>query len=300
MRPPRLRPGDLVALVAPAGPVPPRLVDQALSTVDSWGLEKWVGPCVRGRHPGFGYLSGTDADRAAEFTEAWLRPEVSAVLAVRGGYGCLRMIDLIDWDALAACPPKILGGSSDITVLHEAVATRLGLTTVFAPMLSTDFFDDKAAENLRATLFEPESTLVLATGEELVPGTAKGPTVGGNLSLLAGTIGAPEHRPAEGGIAVLEDITEEPYRLDRFLSQLLRSGWFDGVAGIALGAWTDCGPLDRVKALMADRLAPLGVPIGWDMGFGHLPGSPTIPLGVPATLAGGTLRLDVPALAQVS
>ncbi|WP_216204455.1 S66 peptidase family protein [Amycolatopsis aidingensis] len=299
-RPRRLEAGDTVALVAPAGPVPKRLLDHAVAVLESWRLSVKLYDSVQASDTTFGYLAGTDAVRAADFQRAWLDPEVTAVLAARGGYGCSRILDLIDWPRLRTAGPKLLAGSSDVTALHEAVRTHLGLVTLFSPMPATTHFDLAAGEHLWRTLFCPDSTLVLSgpRAEALVPGSAGGVTVGGNLSLLTASLGAPEHLPARGGIAILEDVTEELYRLDRMLTQLLRTGWFDEVAGIALGSWTDCGPQAEVRALMLDRLAPLGVPILWELGFGHHAGALTVPLGLPARLDAdaGTLTLDGPAL----
>jgi muramoyltetrapeptide carboxypeptidase len=140
-----------------------------------------------------------------------------------------------------------------------------------------------------------------------VPGRAEGVTLGGCVSLLASDLGTPYARPsAAGGILLLEDIGEEPYRLDRILTQLLRSGWLDGVAGVVLGSWEECGPYDAVRALFLDRLGPLGVPVIEEFGFGHCASTLTMPLGVPATLTAPpavpgaprpTLTLNAPALA---
>lgn len=300
MKPARVTAGDTVAIVAPAGPVPPDLLDAGVGVLESWGLTVRTGPCARGRHPELGYLSGTDEDRVAEFTAAWTDPAVAVVMAARGGYGSMRMLDRLDWAGLAAAGPKVLVGSSDVTALHEAVGVRLGLSTVFSPMPASALFDPVAAGHLRATLFEPETATALAKSvEALRPGVARGPLVGGNLSLLAAGLGAPGHRTAAGAIAVLEDIAEDVYRLDRLLTQLLRSGWFDGVAGIALGSWHGCGDLGAVRTLMLDRLGPLGVPVLWECGFGHVPRSPALALGVPGELDAdaGTLTLLEPALA---
>ncbi|MGA6161057.1 S66 peptidase family protein [Amycolatopsis magusensis] len=299
-RPPRLRTGDRVALVAPAGPVPDELLDTAHRTLKSWGLDVREGPHARGVHPSVPYLAAPDADRAADFTQAWLDPDTRAVFAARGGYGSMRMLDLVDWPALRETAPKILTGSSDITALHEAVGAHLGLSTLFAPMVGSTLLTPGAADHLRRTLFDPETARDLARpgAEALVPGRASGVLVGGNASLLVSSIGAPEHRPAAGAIALLEDVTESVYRLDRILTQLLRSGWFDGVHGIVLGSWVDCGPPEAVQALMLDRLGPLGVPVLWEAGIGHLPDSPTVALGLPAELDAdaGTLTLTAPAL----
>ena len=300
MRPARLVTGDTLALVAPAGPVPQALLDAAVPVLVSWGLRVRLGACVRSRHSDVGYLSATDEQRAAEFTQAWLDPAVTCVFAARGGYGSMRMLDLVDWPSLRAAGPKVLAGSSDITALHEAVSIHLGLTTLFSPMPASVNFDDFAAEHLRQTLFEPEKVITLAgpNAGPLVSGRARGTLVGGNLALVTAGIGTPEHRQAGGRIAVLEDVTENVYRLDRMLTQLLRSGWFSGVAGIALGSWTKCGDPAQVRSLMLDRLGPLGVPILGDVGFGHVPSAPTVPLGVEAELDAdaGTLTLLEPAL----
>ena len=298
MRPSRLRPGDTIALVAPSGPVRGDLLEAALPVLRGWGVKVRVGACVRAAASG--YLSASDADRAAEFSEAWLDPEVRCVLAARGGYGGQRMLDLIDWTALRAAGPKVLAGSSDVTALHRAVDVHLALNSLFSPMPASVLFDDFAAEHLRRTLFEPSRTVVIrsAEAEVLVPGRASGRLVGGNLSLLAATIGAPEHGTARDGIALLEDVTESVYRLDRMLTQLLRTGWFHGVRGIVLGSWAACGDPAEIRALLLERLGPLGVPILGEFGFGHVPSSPTLPLGAQAVLDTdlATITLDSPAL----
>lgn len=299
-RPRRLRPGDRVAVVAPSGPIPGDGLTAGVEILRRWGLDVVLGEHVLGRHDDFDYLAGADADRAGDLQRAWCDPAVAAVLCARGGYGVQRMVDRLDWDAMAAAGPKILVGYSDVTALHQAFATRLGLATLHGPMPAARTFleDAPTAEHLRATLFEPESvrTLTGPKAHTIVPGTATGVTAGGCLALLAAEIGTPTgRRNVDGGILVLEDTGEKTYRLDGFLTHLLRAGWLDGVAGIVLGSWEDCGP---VEALVRDRLAPLGVPIVGDLGFGHGPTNLTVPLGVPATLDAGlaTLTLHEPAL----
>nr|WP_236793501.1 LD-carboxypeptidase [Amycolatopsis sp. GM8] len=281
--------GDTVALVTPAGPVRPELLDQATAALEGWGLTVKRFASAGNQHPVFRYLADTDERRAADFQTAWLDPAVSAVISARGGYGTQRMLDLLDWDALRAAGPKVFTGSSDVTALHQAIAARLGLPTVFSPMPGGSLWDDGSSAHLHRVLFDPAAPVVVHAPEALVPGTAEGTTTGGNLSLLAAGVGTPEHRAPAGAIAILEDVAEAPYRLDRMLTQLLRGGWFAGVTGIVLGSWTRCGDLDVVRSVMLDRLAPLGVPVLWEAGFGHLPGSVTIPLGVPATIDGRTL-----------
>ncbi|MFE7032764.1 LD-carboxypeptidase [Streptomyces sp. NPDC057621] len=304
VRPPRLVAGARVAVVAPSGPVPEERLQAGLDILRGWDLDPVVGRHVLDRHGTFGYLAGTDADRAADFRDAWCDPSVAAVFCARGGYGVQRMADLLDWDALRAAGPKALIGFSDITALHEAFAMRLGLVTLHGPMAAgIDFVKNaRAQDHLRATLFTPESVRTIrSAGQVLVSGRATGVLLGGCLSLLASELGTPHARPsAGGGLVCLEDVGEEVYRLDRYLTQLLRAGWFDGVAGILLGSWDRCGPYERVRELLLDRLGGLGVPIAEEFGFGHGEGALTVPFGVRAELdacsGAGVLTLDVPAL----
>ncbi|WP_030900444.1 S66 peptidase family protein [Streptomyces sp. NRRL F-5126] len=302
-RPRRLVPGDRVAVVAPSGPVPEDRLQAGLDILRGWDLDPVVAPHVLDRHPRFGYLAGEDADRARDLTAAWCDPDVAAVLCARGGYGAQRMVDLLDWDAMRAAGPKAFVGFSDITALHEAFATRLGVATLHGQMTSAAVFlkDAESQQHLRATLFEPESvqTLGLPTARALVPGRARGITLGGCVSLLAADLATPHARPsAAGGLLMIEDTGEEAYRLDRILTQLLRAGWLDGVAGIGLGSWQECGPYEEVRDVFLDRLGGLGVPVVEEMGFGHGDTALTVPFGVPAVLDAGTatLTLEVPAL----
>jgi len=278
------------------------MLERGCARLAEWGLEAVPGPHALDVRADLRYLAGTDAARAADLEAAWLDPDIAGVLCARGGYGAQRMIDLLDWAAMRAAPAKVLVGYSDITALHEAFATRLGVVTVHGPMVGTGSFVEggDSTDRLRALLMEPETQLVLTSpsAEALVPGTATGVTMGGCLSLLAAELGSPCARPgAAGGIVLLEDLEEDLYRLDRMLTQLLRAGWFDGVAGVALGSWVDCG--DGVRELVLDRLGPLGVPIAWELGFGHCTPALSVPLGVTATLDAdaGTLTLAAPALA---
>ncbi|GAA2446839.1 S66 peptidase family protein [Streptomyces lavendulocolor] len=302
-RPARLRPGDRIAVVSPSGPVPEDRLRDGLAVLRGWGLDPLVMPHALDVHPELPYLAGTDGDRARDLTDAWCDPTVSAVVCARGGYGVQRMVDLLDWPAMRAAGPKVFVGYSDVTALHEAFAVRMGLATLHGPMAGAMTFLKDAAtrESLRATLFDPGAvrTLGLPGARPMVPGRARGVTLGGCLALLAADLATPHaRRSLRGGLLLLEDVAEEPYRLDRILTQLLRAGRLDGVTGIALGSWEECGPYAEVRATLRDRLAPLGVPVVEQLGFGHGPTNLTVPLGVPALLDAdaGTLTLDEPAL----
>ncbi|THV30960.1 LD-carboxypeptidase [Glycomyces paridis] len=302
-RPRRLVPGDRVAVVSPSSPSPADRMDAGLDVLRSWGLEPVLMPHARDLHERYDQLAGTDADRAADFTAAWADPSFAAVFAARGGYGANRMVDLVDWKRLRECEPKALIGFSDITTLHEAVALHLGTASVHGPLTTWSAFLADAAnrEHLRLTLFEPERVQKLhAPGSRAITGgTATGVTVGGCLMLLVGGIGTAEHRAdLEGAILLIEDTDERPYRIDRMLTQLGRAGWFEGIAGIAVGSFTDCGPYEGVRTVLEDRLGGLGVPVVEEFGFGHCSPSLTVPLGLTATLDAdaGTLVFAEPAL----
>jgi muramoyltetrapeptide carboxypeptidase len=314
-RPFRLRPGDLVAVIAPAGPPDPARLRAGVSILQAWGLRVRLGGHLLDRHPALPYLAGEDPARAADLAHAWCDPEVAAVFCARGGYGCTRLTGHLDLAALREQAgrerPPLLVGSSDVTVLHELITRPAGLVSLFGPMVATSLAHDRAARaHLRRTLFEPESVMSLRRpgAGPLVTGGADGAPVsgeltGGNASLLAalgpGRRCAPGgERPAGGGLVVLEDVGEVPYRLDGILTRLLAHGRFDGAAGIVLGSWKDCGSPEAVRAVLADRLGGLGVPVLHELGFGHCEGQLTVPLGMPAELdvVAGELRPAGPAL----
>ncbi|WP_367128192.1 LD-carboxypeptidase [Saccharothrix sp. HUAS TT1] len=275
-RPPLLRPGDRVAVVSPAGPCPPGLLDAGVARLREWGLDVLLAPHVLDVHPTLPHLAGHDADRARAFERAWLDPTVAGVLCARGGYGSQRMVDLVDWAAVTA-RHKVFVGSSDTTALHQRFWSR-DRPTWFGPMVATRAFveDDTARDRLRDALFTGVASYA---GVGMAPGVARGVAVGGNLSLLQ----VPP--PPDGAVVLLEDVNEEPYRLDRMLTGLLRAGWFDRVAGLVLGSWTGCGD---PAAVLADRLGGLGVPIVADAPFGHCAGQLTVPLGVSVEIDGGS------------
>jgi muramoyltetrapeptide carboxypeptidase len=306
-RPPRLHAGSTVAVVATSGRGEPELLAEGCRVLDSWGLHVEVGRHALERDPVFDYLAAPDAHRAADLQDAWLDPRVEAVLCARGGYGAQRIVDQLDWAAMAAVPPKIFTGFSDITALHEAFAGRLGLATLHTPNIwGTGFTAHPGAQRaLRGALFEPDApearALSFPPDRSLVPGQATGRTAGGNLTMIASALGTADGRERggfAGCIVLLEDVNEDPYRVDRMLTQLLRAGALDGVAALALGDWSGCEPERTVRAVLADRLGPLGVPVAWGLAFGHMSPQPVIPLGVPATLDthAGTLTFHEPAV----
>ena len=303
-RPRRLLRGDRVSVVAPSGVLDPGRLDRGVGLLGELGLDVVVGAHARDVH---GPFAGTDADRAADVQGAWTDPAVRAVLCARGGYGVTRMLDHLDWAAMAARPdPPVLLGASDITALHLAVARRLGVATLFGPMpaaqiLAGDHPEPATLRHLVLTLAAPDRVQVLtgAGVRVLVAGAAAGVTTGGTLSLLAGALGTPEAPSFAGGVVFLEDVNEAPYRIDRMLTQLLRAGALDGVRAVVAGSWERCGTTAEVDDVLRERLGGLGVPVLAGFEFGHGPVQVTVPLGVRARVdsAAGTVTLEEPALA---
>lgn len=278
------RPGDRVALVSPAGPAPAARIDRAAALLASFGYEPVPAVHLTAAHPRASYLAGSDAQRAADLTDAWMDPSIAAIFCIRGGYGSMRLIDLLDFEALATAAPKLLVGSSDITALHQVWNSRLGVGTLFAPMVATgDLLDGTVARrHLQEALAGAPGPRRIGTPhtEVMVPGEATGVLVGGNLAVLASAIGSGDLRRPAGAIGLLEDVTEDVYRLDRLMLQLRRSGWLGELSGLALGSWEQCGDPDEVKALMSEYVDPLGIPTLWNVGFGHCRDALSVPLGV--------------------
>jgi muramoyltetrapeptide carboxypeptidase len=307
--PPLLTPGARVSVVAPSGPVPADRLDRGLAWLRAAGLDPVEAPGLRrrGGH-GLEFLAAADEDRAADLAEAWCDPEVAAVLCGRGGDGAPRLLERLPWARLAAAGPRVFAGLSDITALHQALACRLGVATLWSPMPGTRALAGRSAGEpadawsrrglLDALLTEPSTPQAVLHGETLTAGaTVEAPLVGGTVSLLAAMAGTPGALPADGAIAVLEDVNEEPYRIERFLTQLRRSGFFVGVAGVACGDFPDCGAPERLRRVLHDRLGDLGVPVVLGLPFGHGPRQASLWLGRPATLdpRAGTLSQPRPA-----
>ena len=304
IRPSALGPGARVALVAPAGPLGEGAVDRAEQRVRDWGWEPVTGAHARRRH---GYLSAPDADRAADLQAALGDDAIDAIWCLRGGYGVMRILEHVDWTPLYRRPRAVIG-FSDNTALHLA-ASRQGVVSFHGPHPAAETFTDFSRESLHAALTSTAPAGVLpvpdgvARAETIAPGVAEGPLAGGNLSLVAATLGTPYAIQADGAILFLEEVGEAPYRVDRLLSQLRLAGVLDSAAGIVLGAFTETGeaPDDHptVAEVLRDRLGDLEIPVATGFPFGHVDDNWTLPVGVHARLDAdaGTLALLEPAVA---
>jgi muramoyltetrapeptide carboxypeptidase len=300
-RPPALRPGDRVAVLCVSGPVDQDRLATGLAALRSAGLEPVTYPSAHDPGTMRPYLAGDDAMRAADLRSALTDPDVSGVIFARGGYGAQRTLEVMDWtgiDSAGSEKPKILVGFSDVTAMLEAVAARLGWASVHGPVLTQDsgschppfgqLIDMLTAPQRATCLRFPESSAITT-------GTARGVTCGGNLTMLAASLGTATSWPASGGIWLVEEVNEAPYRVDRLLTQLRRSGYLDGVAGIVAGTFTGCGD---PSLILAERLGGLGVPMITGANVGHGDGTQPFPIGIAAELDAdaGTLRLLDPPL----
>jgi len=278
--------GARVALVAPAGPLRNEGdLQRAAENVCSFGWEPVVGSHALARA---GYFAGADAERALDLNHALADDTIDAVWCLRGGYGAMRILESIDYDAVVR-RPKVVIGYSDITALHAALLARCDVVTFHGPTARAALSPFTRASLQRAVVEGRDSCGVAMSARVLRGGEARGRLAGGNLALLSALAGTPFAPRLDGAIVVLEDIDEPVYRVDRMLRQLLLAGLLDGARALVFGACTNCPEaaddgarrLDDVIAELAERLAVpalAGVPVG------HIDDQWTLPLGAPAAL----------------
>lgn len=292
--PPPLDTGARVALVAPAGPLRDESeLDRAVANARSLGWEPIVGTHALARH---GYLAGPDERRLADLNAALRDRSVDGIWCVRGGYGVMRLLDGIDYDAIRQAPRPIIG-FSDITALHAAIGRRAGVVTYHGPTARaplSPFSRDSLVAAVGGTGADPAGAA--AGAETIIPGRAAGRLAGGNLALLASLAGTPYMPDLDGAILVLEDVNEAVYRIDRMLRQLRLAGSLTRLAGIIFGAFTERG--DDADALpLADILRETaesaGVPCLAGVPVGHIDDQWTLPLGATAELDATARRLTV-------
>jgi muramoyltetrapeptide carboxypeptidase len=272
-----------------------------LDTLRFAGIEPVVYPSARDNGSMRPYLAGDDAMRAGDLHAALTDPSIAGIIFATGGSGSQRTLEAFDFSGIAGQPPKVLAGYSDVTGVLEAVGRKLGWASLMSPMVTsggpTGHYS--FASMLRA-LMHPERSTQISYPEAttLVGGVAAGRTMGGNLTLIAASIGTATSWPAEGGILLVEDIDEQEFRLDRMLTQLRRSGYLNGVAGVVAGTFVNCGSSELIQQILLERLGDLGVPmIAW-ANVGHGGYFQTFPIGVAAELDadGKTLLLLDPPL----
>ncbi len=294
-RPLPLRKGDVVAIVAPAGPVDPARLARGIARLSEAG---YVPETANGILERDGFLAGDDGHRAAQLDWALSLPEARAVMAARGGYGTTRLLPLVDW-AKAARRPKLVVGYSDVTAILSYAATRLGVPGIHGPMAAADLALHPDAESL-------DAFVRLAAGlvgprepwgppcERLRGGAAEGILCGGCLSVVTALLGTPYEPDFRGALLFLEDVKENAYRLDRMLTQWIQSGRLSRIAGIVAGAVAPLGGEsgDDLRKVFAAAGKSLSVPVWYGFPAGHAGRNVALPFGVRARVDGrGRLHL---------
>jgi muramoyltetrapeptide carboxypeptidase len=288
--PPAVKPGDTVAVAAPASPISRADWEAGVGLLTEWGFKVRFGPEVFETRA---WGADTDLKVARRFQEIWLDPEVKAVVGVRGGYGSLKILAHLDPEALAGAPKRLVG-FSDLTNLLWTLHRELGLVTFHGPTVAhLPALTPGARESFCRWLAAP-GPLALAYGDLTVlhPGVAEGPLAGGNLTTICHLVGTPFAPHLNGYLLFLEDHNEALYRLDRLVHHLLLSGTLEGVRGVVLGAFTNCGSREGLMEVMAAALAPLEVPVLLGLPAGHQPDNHTFPLGVRVRLDGAAGSLS--------
>lgn len=283
--PPRLKQGDKIGIVAPAGPFDRDVFGQGLKCLEKMGFEVFV---PEGLLDARGYLAGTDEHRAEVVNQLFADKTVDAIICARGGYGSLRILDILDYDTIAK-NSKVFTGFSDITALLTVLFDRCGLVTFHGPVVTSlaDTHELTISSFFQTITSDGKLEIEAANGATLQPGTASGIVCGGNLATLCHLVGTPFAPSFNGKILFLEDRLEPPYKVDRMLTQMRLAGCFEGIAGIVLGSFEDCGSNEEVFRIIADIFKTTGVPIlgGLDSGHGNL--NLTLPMGIEATLDAG-------------
>lgn len=288
-KPKALQPGSTIGVVSPASAVDRETLAPGIKLFEDRGYKlKFFPHAFDSTH----YLAGSDKDRASDLTAAFNDPECDAVLCSRGGYGCARLLEHLDLPALAATE-KMFIGFSDVTTLHLAF-NQLGLVTFHAPMLLTLSYErqpwvyDSFFNLLAGDATAPSGAKKAVS---LVDGNASGVVIGGCLCLLCDSIGTKYPLETEGKILIIEDVDENPHRVDALLTHLRNIGLLKKAAGLVFGEFTGSNETSDPKIgewkwqdIVADRVGDLGVPTVIDFPFGHMKTMLSLPIGIQATL----------------
>ncbi|HIJ58533.1 MAG TPA: LD-carboxypeptidase [Deltaproteobacteria bacterium] len=290
IKPPRLRSGDLIGIISPAGPVDESELEPDLELLESSGFRIHVAPHVYDRHD---YLAGDDEARLSDLHAMFRDRKIKAIFCARGGYGTLRLLDRIDYDLIRE-HPKIIVGYSDITALLMAINKKTGLVTFHGPMVRG--FSSLHSSS-RKGLFklissdQPVSFSPIA-GNSLISGRAKGPLMGGNLSLICYVVGTSFLPSLAGCILFIEDKGEPLYRIDRMLTHLSLAGQLKGIAGLIGGEFMECGDPSAVDDLLNTAASDLKIPLITGFPIGHGLKNTALPLGIPAQLDADSMTLS--------
>lgn len=294
IKPKRLYPGDTIGIIAPASPGNVELAQAGISWLKEQGFRVKLGATTEQT---YGYLAGSDPLRAADIHQMFADPDINGIICLRGGYGTMRLLELLDYDLIQA-NPKVFVGYSDITALHTSIGQRTGLVTFHGPMVAADLgkgLPGYTFDSLFRAITAPAPLGMISNPPDspppltLVSGTASGYLTGGNLSLIAATLGTPYEIDTCNKLLCIEEVGEEPYRIDRMLTQLLLAGKLQDAAGIIIAVCADCDSEGEkedftLEEVLRDRLGGLKQPVLANLYFGHTPDKATLPFGLTALL----------------
>tara|TARA_R110000796_G_scaffold252631_1_gene389194 strand:- start:76024 stop:77079 length:1056 start_codon:yes stop_codon:yes gene_type:complete len=307
-KPKKLKKGDTIGLVAPGYAIKREILEKAKDTLREMGFVPFHTDRILGN---YGYFSATDQERAADVNEMFSNPSIDGILCARGGYGCTRIMHLIDYENIKK-NPKALIGFSDITALANGIYKETGLITFHGPVGST-LNDEYTIEQLEKVVMHPKKKVLIENvkleDEELLnnpeferytitQGKATGKLVGGSLTLINALIGTPQEIDFTDKIVFIEDVEESPYRIDRMLTQLIEGATFKNAVGIMIGVCKGCDKPPKpesftLKEVILDRLKPLKIPAAYGMSFGHVANNFTIPIGIEATFDADNMTLEL-------
>lgn len=299
IKPNRLRKGDTIGLIAPAGFLSEEEVEDAIKNLETLGYKVVKGKNLLQRS---GYLAGSDKQRAEDVNEMFADKNIHGIFCARGGYGCARLLHLLDYQTIKN-NPKVIIGYSDVTSLLYGIFSQTGLICFHGPV-GTSTFNEFSVQNFFATVMNPETSYNFYNAEPekekgeqniytIRSGKAAGKLVGGNLSIVASMVGTKYDVDTKDSIIFLEEIREEPYRVDRMLTQMIQAGKFGNASAVMLGIFTRCEAKEdsggtsssfSLSEVLIDRLYDLGIPVIYGMSFGHVMNKFTIPFGCNAAL----------------
>lgn len=299
IKPPKLKSGDKLAIVAPGSYISESELQDSIKNLADLGFETTYSEKVLLQN---GYFAGTDKERAQDLMEKFSDKSVKGIVCARGGYGCARILPMLDYDIIRA-NPKMLIGYSDITALLYGLYQKAGLISFHGPV-GTSTFNDYSVNNFKKVLMKPERTSTFSnstSGDDeniygvtsIVKGKGKGRLVGGNLSIITSLIGTDFDVDYSNKIIFIEEVGEEPYRIDRMLTQMMQAGKFEKASGVMMGLFRKCEVKQNsdltaksfnLMEVLKDRFSKLEIPVVYGMSFGHVTDKFTIPFGALAEL----------------
>lgn len=296
IRPKPLKKGDAIGLIGTSSPTLKERIKPAIKAMENLGFKVVLGESCKAC---YGFLSGNDEIRARDINIMFKDKSIKGIFAIRGGYGCARLLDLLDYESIKK-NPKVFGGYSDVTALHNVLNQRCELITFHTPMAATEFYngvDKYTMEYFKKNIFsdEPLGHLKNPKGFEdmkvLIGGEAKGQLVGGNLSIVASSMGTSYELNTNGKILFLEDVDEPPYKIDRMLLQLKQCGKFKDASGIILGKWANCVAHKGCNTLtlfqiFSEIIATENKPTIYDVRCGHCMPTMSLPFGQEISIDG--------------